>query len=308
MNLWRLFHTHRPLIVLILLVTASVISLVTGTESSTIHHGARRVVSILAYPFLKTVQMADNAGTYVYGFIANYHAIHQENTALRQLVVERNVLVARNNELFAENQRLRRDLNFLREQPNYQLEPAAILQNAKGILTIDRGSFHGIERSMAVISRDGVVGVITEVDDFTSIVATLHHPDCKVGVMVWRNRLRAYDGVLHASGSDLSLVCTMEYIDFQADVRAGDLVVTSPESLFPAGYPVGTIGATPTGDTLWRRAEVIPLVDPYRLDVVYIVRRASEPHDILMGPPAAKSLNMAPEMPDTRPLQERLAP
>ncbi len=287
---------------------ASVISLVTGTESSTIHHGARRIVSMLAFPFLKTVQMADNAGTYIYGFVANYHAIHQENAELRQLVVERNVLLARNNELSAENHRIRRDLNFLREQPHYELEPAGILQNAKGILTIDRGSFHGIERSMAVITRDGVVGVITEVDDFTSIVATLHHPDCKVGVMVWRNRQRAYDGVIHASGSDLSLICTMEYIDFQADVRTGDLVVTSPESLFPAGYPVGIIGAAPTGDTLWRRAEVTPLVDPYRLDIVYIVRRASEPHDILMGPPTAKSQNLAPETPDTRPLQERMAP
>ena len=308
MNLWRFFNTHRPLIILILLVSLSIASMVTGTESSVVHHSARRVVSMLAYPFLKGVQLAGTTGSYLYGFVANYHALYQENSELRHLDVELRLLQTRNEELGQENQRYRQELQFLRDMPRFELEPASILQSAKGILTIDRGAIHGIERSMAVITKDGVVGVITEVDDFTSIIATLHHPDCKVGVMVARNRVRAYDGVIHSSGSDLSLICTMEYIDLQADVQPGDLVVASPESLFPTGYPVGVITAVPPSDTLWRRAEVTPMVDPYRLDLVYIVRRVAEPHEVLAGPPAPASASQAPEQPDMRPVQERLAP
>lgn len=289
-------------------MTLSVASLVTGTESNLVHNNARRVVSIVAYPFLKSVQMVDAAGSYLYGFVADYHELQQENSELQHLGVELRLLQAQNDELAAENQRLRSEMQFLRDQPRFALEPASILQSAKGILTIDRGAMHGIERSMAVITQDGVVGVVTQVDDFTSIIATLHHPDCKVGVMVWRNRVRAYDGVIHASGSDLSLICTMEYIDLQADVQPGDMVVASPESLFPAGYPVGVISDVPPSETLWRRAEIVPMVDPYRLDMVYIVRRAAESHDVLAGPPVSESTNQATKQPDMRPLQERLAP
>ena len=70
--------------------------------------------------------------------------------------------------------------------------------------------------------------------------------------MVERNRLRAYDGVVHASRSDLTRLCTMEYIDIKDNVRIGDVVVTSPESLFPTGYLIGRVVAVHDSGTLWK--------------------------------------------------------
>ena len=138
--------------------------------------------------------------------------------------------------------------------------------------------------------------------------------------MVLRNRLRAYDGIIHASGSDFSQLCTMEYIDMKEDVRSGDWVVTSPESQFPAGLPIGRIRNVRSGAGLWKSAEVEPLVNPYRLDAVFIITHAVEGAEYVAGPPVAlraeargdgdeeAGLSLAPEMPDMRPLQERFAP
>ena len=197
------------------------------------------------------------------------------------------------------------------------LEPAAILETYKGMLRIDRGSRHGVRPATCVVGPQGVVGVVTETADFTSTVATLHHVDCRIGAMVLRNRVRAYDGVVQANGSDFNRICTMEYIDMKEDIRPGDVVVTSPESLFPPGLLIGRIGAVHDAGALWKSAEVMPAVDPYAVDEVFLIRRAVDDPEYVGGPegdfldlppPPDAASSQAPETPDTRPLQERYAP
>ncbi len=294
-------------------------SLVTGAESSFIQRGLARVVHVTSYPFLKLRHVAVSVPQRAYSFVADYDAVFKENVALNRQVVElqkhENIL----RQLRHENQRLRALLGFVSEQPRMTLQPSTVLESYRGMLRIDAGSRVGVQPSMGVITQDGVVGIVTEVADFTATVATLHHTDCRVGAMVLRNRLRAYDGVVHASGSDFSHLCAMEYIDMKEEVRVGDAVVTSPESQFPAGLPIGRITAVRSGAGLWKSAEIEPAVDPYRLDEVMVIMRAVDEAAYIAGPPAAlerqrgisraqEGPSQAPEMPDMRPIQERYAP
>ena len=138
----------------------------------------------------------------------------------------------------------------------------------------------------------------------------MHHPHCNVGAMVERNRLRAYDGIIKASKSDLSVICTLEYIDVNDEVRIGDVVVTSPESVFPAGFTIGMIARVHHSETLWRYADVVPAVDPYGLDEVFVVKRAAMTSDALAGPASEvlRPVSLAADMPDERTLQDRYAP
>ncbi len=329
MNLMRKIGDHRPAVVLAGLVTLSLLSLATGVESTIVHRAVHRVVSLTAYPFLKAKHGAEEALASAAGLVADYAALRAQNETLFKKVIEQQESLAGLNETRRENTRLRRMLQFEQTQPRLNLEPANVIESLQGMLTIDRGTFHGIKRSMSVVTAQGVVGVITEVFDFTSKVATLHHYECKVGAMVMRNRLRAYDGVVHAGG-DSGGWCTMYYIDMKEDVRQGDLVVTSPESLFPAGYPIGTISAPPHSvESLWKWAEVTPAVDPYRLDEVFVIRRSIPSAEELAGPteeaPPAGAVSEAPAPPlpesatiappesaaiaeNALPLQERYAP
>ncbi len=314
MNLARYIREHRSGVTLCVLVTLSLVSLLTGTRSTIVHRGIERLVAISSYPFLKAKDAVQDGVNYLAGTLLEYDALREENGVLQEEVVALKKGVTRRGELERENARLRKMLAFVRTTPRLTLEPVEVVESYKGTLRIDRGALHGMQLSMGVVTADGVVGVVTEVDDFTSIVATLHHSACKVGAMVRRNRLRAYDGVVHASGSDLRQLCAMHYIDLKDDVRVGDRVVTSPESIFPAGYPIGVVTAWHDSGSLWKTAEIEPYVDPYRLDEVFVVRQATPQTEDFAGaprasePPPAPLAAATPETPDLRSVQERYAP
>lgn len=312
MIFFRQIREHRPTVVLVFLVVLSLISLITSTRASVVHTGIKRAVSITAYPFLKAKALTEDGASYMVNIVFAYDAQRRRNAVLTQEVIELKRALAHYRELRTENRRLRRMLDFVREEPRLYLEPVRVIESMKGMLTIDRGRLHGIRESMSVLAVDGVVGMITEVSDVTAKVATIHHMDCKVGAMVERNRIRAYDGIIHA-GSDLTNICTMDYIDVKDDVRKGDLVVTSPESLFPSGYPIGVVSAVHGSDSLWKWAEIVPAVDPYKLDEVFVVHRASGDAERLAGPPLTVAAEeqlaaTAGESSQVRAIQERYAP
>jgi len=325
----RELRERRPTLLLLTFVLLSLISLASGTEATVVDRFIRRIVDITTFPVLKArnavVGSTDRALEYVFAagrIRAENEALMREVLAMRQAVTERH-------ELELANKRLQEALGFEKSATRIELVAASVIESYKGMLKIDKGTRAGLTTSLSVITKDGVVGVITEVTDFSASVATLHHADCRVGAMVQRNRLRAYDGVIHASGSDLSHICTMYYIDLKDDVRQGDLIVTAPESLFPSGYPIGRVTAVHESESLWKWAEVTPAVDPYSLDEVFVVMKSLPRPEDIEGPPpdpaavlvaaepiledtpmprASRKAATPPPAPDTRSLQERFAP
>ncbi len=320
MNPGRIINEYRPQVLFIVLLAGSLFSLVMGTEGSFIHRGLSRMVSLTAYPLLKLQETTSHAFSRSYKFIKEYQDVFEQNQALVEEMATLKRQVSRLHELQQENRRIRKMVNYARSEGRMTLFPVTILESYKGLLRIDGGSAKGIEVSMGVVTPEGVVGVVTEVADFTATVATLHHMDCRVGAMVSRNRLRAYDGIIHASGNDFNRLCTMEYIDMKENVRAGEWVVTSPESQFGAGLPIGRIKSVQTGAGLWKSAEIEPVVDPYRLDEVFVIMQIIDDADTIAGvgsgtpagpepdEPLPVSPSNAPDMPDMRPPQERFAP
>jgi len=293
----------------VVLVVLSVTSLVSGTEAGFIRRGLHTVVTVTSRPFLKALRGIERRADYVVGLVGAYDTAYEEARILRRRVVEQMQFTAQRHELAAENQRLRRMLRFARQEPRLVLAPAEaeVIAIFEGILKTDRGSMHGIEESMGVLTEAGAVGLVSAVDWTTSTVITLHNPRCRIGAMIRRNRVR---GVVRGSSSDLSRTCTMEYIDTKDEVREGDEVVTSPESLFPSGYPVGRVVAIDETGTLWKVAYIEPAVNPYQLDEVFIVRRAVPSSDELTGLDGLgrDAPNAAPALPDDRPVQQRYAP
>lgn len=284
----------------------SLASLAMGTKTSLIRGGLHGVVSITKFPFLKLMTWVEGGVGYTGGLLFDYNgAINEARTAREQLASIMQHATERS-ELLAENERLRRQLGFVRNEQGLSLEPVSVIEAFKGHLTIDRGSVHGIVDPMCAVTEEGVVGVITQVDLLSSNVITLHNPECKISAMIARNRVR---GIVHGSSSDLSRYCTLRYIDMKDDVRRNDLVVASPGSMFPTGFPIGRIAEIEDTGSLWKVAYVEPIVDPYRLDEVFVLRQAVAPPNEMAGPAAPETnTSVAPPVPDTRPLQQRYAP
>jgi rod shape-determining protein MreC len=99
---------------------------------------------------------------------------------------------------------------------------------------IDRGSTSGIEKGMAVVTPDGIVGKVVAVYPLVSQVLLITDPTFKVGVESQKSHVH---GVLDCGGGK----CIVEQIQNEDKVSAGEWFFTSGEDrIFPKGFPVGT--------------------------------------------------------------------
>ncbi len=99
---------------------------------------------------------------------------------------------------------------------------------------IDRGSTSGIEKGMAVVTPEGVIGKVVAVYPLVSQVLLVTDPTFKVGVESQKGHIH---GVLDCGSGK----CAVEQIQNEEKVDPGEWFFTSGEDrIFPKGFPVGT--------------------------------------------------------------------
>jgi len=105
-------------------------------------------------------------------------------------------------------------------------------------VVINAGAPQGVRPKDVVFNGQGVIGQVIEVDEQygTSTVLLLTDRMSGVGAMVRRTAAR---GLLQGTGGS---TCALTYLDWHADVREGDLIVTSGDSkIFPKGLVLGRV-------------------------------------------------------------------
>lgn len=109
---------------------------------------------------------------------------------------------------------------------------------------IPLGSRQGVQTRSAVISPDGVVGLITEVDSTDSVLKFITDPQFVLGGKVERT---GETMILQGTGAGGSI----KFLPLRTDVHVGDVLLTSgQDGLFPEGLKVGTV--TKTSENLGR--------------------------------------------------------
>ena len=203
------------------------------------------------------------------GYVA-LQQVQQENDALKQ---ELQTLQVRLQQERAEAQRTDnlRQLLELRERANLDTVAAEVIAGAASpdfkTVTIDKGSSDSLDTDMAVISPAGVVGRIILPSRRASKVQLLIDRNAAAGALIERTRVQGVvvgvgDGLLH-----------MQYVPGSADVKTGDLVVTSGiDGIFPKGFVIGTIDHADRGAGAYHEIVIRPAVDFARLEEVLIVR------------------------------------
>lgn len=105
-------------------------------------------------------------------------------------------------------------------------------------LTINKGRRQGIGRDMAVISEEGIVGIVLESSQNFSTILPIINPDFRLSAKLKKNN---FAGILLWDGSSPRQAVLNE-IPYHVDVQPGDSIVTSGFSaIFPEGLFVGTI-------------------------------------------------------------------
>jgi len=102
---------------------------------------------------------------------------------------------------------------------------------------INKGAAEGVEVGQAVIDAEGVMGQVEDVQPHMARVRLISDPNHALPVQISRTGLRT---VAFGTGETGALI--LNSVPLEADIREGDLVVTSGlGDRFPGGYPVATI-------------------------------------------------------------------
>jgi rod shape-determining protein MreC len=203
------------------------------------------------------------------GYVA-LRQVQEENAALKN---ELQTLQVRFQQEHAEAQRTDnlRQLLELRERANLDTVAAEVIAGPASpdfrTVTIDKGSSDGLANDMAVISPAGVVGRVILPSRRASKVQLLIDRNAAAGALIERTRVQ---GVVMGVGESL---LKMQYVPGTADVKTGDLVVTSGiDGIYPKGFVIGTIDHADRGIGAYSEITVRPAADFARLEEVLIVR------------------------------------
>ncbi len=108
----------------------------------------------------------------------------------------------------------------------------------RNYLTLNIGTEQGIGHDMAVMSSDGIVGIVTDASSNFSSVMSILHKDVRVNCQLKKDG--SY-GPLIWDGKDYRY-CLLTDIPTHAKIKAGDTVITSELSgIFPEGIMVGIV-------------------------------------------------------------------
>jgi len=198
--------------------------------------------------------------------------LKQRNAYLEDKLVELQAQVYQLSELQRENELLREALDF-KNTSTHQLLAAEVIgrnpMNWLSTVTINKGQRHGVEKGMAVITSQGVVGIVEEVTSFTSTVLLAIDPRSAIGGMVTDSG----DPVLIEGDADKPGFYVLTPLDRDTVVEPGDVILTSGLSrMYPKGIPIGeVVEVAPANYNLSFVAEVRPFVDFTHLTYVFIV-------------------------------------
>lgn len=203
--------------------------------------------------------------------ILPFAAFREENRLLKDRIdlLTRKMDEARS--VYDENQRLKTLLDFTKSIP-YATIPAQVIgrdpTNWSNTLVIDKGSSSGISRNKAALSTKGLVGRVVEVGRRSSKILLITDMNSKAGVLIQRTR---HGGILTGMADGR---CKMVYISLDADVRAGDKVITAGfGSVFPKGILVGeVVKSAKEPGRLYKYAVVEPSEDLSKLEEVLCIR------------------------------------
>jgi len=188
------------------------------------------------------INSSNNLVANVYQTAANtkeYFALKQEND---RLAVENSALrnLLKSNYFAIPLVEYKKNDTLYKQQYTYVAAKVvnSSVNKRRNFLTLNIGSNMGIARDMAVMTSNGIVGIVTDVSNNFSSVMSLLHKDVRVNCQLKRDG--SY-GPLIWDGKDYQH-CLLTDIPTHAKISKGDTVITSELSgIFPEGIMVGTI-------------------------------------------------------------------
>ena len=200
----------------------------------------RKAIGGAVYPVQLVVDAPVRLWSWLRGATASRNKLQLEVNRLNAERLVTSARLQRLTALEAENARLR-SLLEARATVRDEVRVAGIMavdaNPYEHNLVIDIGSRDGVYDGQAIVDADGVVGQVIEAGLMTAQAVLISDADHALPVEVNRNGLRTI-----AVGTGEIDRLDLPFLPNNADIRAGDLLVTSGlGGAFPAGYPVAVV-------------------------------------------------------------------
>jgi rod shape-determining protein MreC len=230
----------------------------------------RYYLSGAAYP----IQLAVNSPTAAWRWLeSTFEAratLQAENTALLERVRALELKTQRYEALARENGELRGLRSALPPVADRWLVAEVVnvaLNSLQQRILIDRGARNGVFKGQAVMDSQGLIGQTMHVGPWSAEVILLTDPENEVPVQVERTGVRT---ITVGTGDSESLA--LPYLPANADIRPGDLLVTSGlGGVFPQGYPVARVITVHHGASRPVEIRARPLAELDKLHEVMLV-------------------------------------
>ena len=202
--------------------------------------GIRRAIGTAVYPLRLVVDAPVRMWQWFDTSTTSRNELELELGRLKAERLLTNARLQRLTALEAENARLRAMLDA-RARVRDEVRVAEILavdaNPYEHNLVIGIGSRDGVYDGQAIVDANGVLGQVIETEFMTAQAILISDADHALPVEVNRNGLRTI-----ARGTGEFDRLELPFLPNNADIRAGDLLVTSGlGGAFPAGYPVAVV-------------------------------------------------------------------
>ena len=164
-------------------------------------------------------------------------------------------------------------------------------------IVLNRGSSHGVEKNMAVMTAKGLIGKITVVTSFTSEVELINtdNANYRVSAYVQSEKSDIY-GLIEGFDKERNELI-MKRLDNESDIKAGEKVVTSGlGGIFPKGILIGEVTEVKADEFgLTKSAFIKPAANFSLLENVVIVGREETSIDGIDGDSTNVDLTNGPD-------------
>ena len=195
--------------------------------------------------------------------------VRAENRDLKAQIEQMRLEQVRLNEDAAQARRLQTLLSF-KEQFISKTVAAQVIGSSGSDLSrvvyIDKGENVGVQRDMAVITANGIVGKVLLAYPSESQVLLISDQSSGVGAILEKTRLQ---GVLRGTSNGQII---LERVMADEQVTPGENVLTSGgDQIFPKGLPVGTVMQVDKGKDLFLNIKIKSAAPLSRLEEVLVL-------------------------------------
>ena len=227
------------------LIIAVLLSVALGVASNALNTDIPGLlVKTVIQPLRAGAQALTNQAEELYSYMFRYEALLAENEALKARIAQMEDDARTADALRRENDRYKDLLKLQTGNQDFKLVDAYIIgwdpTDWASAFTIDKGSVHGVEEGMCVITENGeVVGLVVEVGLTYAEVKTVLDSSLEISAVIATS---GYSGMVqggYATGEAGML--RMNYLPSDSVIRNNDQVVTAGSTVYPKNLILGYV-------------------------------------------------------------------